>query len=148
MTETYNEVAFILGNKLGDLIRSVELANETAGSRYGECRIQIKVVHVYEGLKYIITELARIGVDEATLSDISSYLNHLGKNYGEIQRKIDDDNALNEEESGMIISKLKKRIKIQKKNQLLKKEDLMETETKLKIWKDKIIIGLTRLSRE
>ena len=148
MTEMHNEVAFILGNKLGELIRNVELANETVESRYGECKIPIKVVHVYEGLKYIITELAGIGVDEATLSDISTYLSHLGKNYSEIQRKIDGENVLSEEESGMIISKIKKRIKIQKKNQLLKKEDLMELETKLKIWKDKIIIGLARLSRE
>ena len=89
-----------------------------------------------------------MGVDEVTLSDISSYLSHLGKNYSEIQRKIDGENVLNEEESGMFVSKLKKRIKIQKKNQLFKKEDLMELETKLKIWKDKIIIGLARLSRE
>ncbi len=148
MTEMHNEIAFILGNKLGELIRSVELANETADSSYKECRIQIKVVHIYEGLKYIIVELARIGVDEVTLSDISSYLSLLGKNYSEIQRKIDGENVLSEEESGMFVSKIKKRIKIQKKNQLLKKEDLMELETKLKIWKDKIIIGLARLSRE
>ena len=144
----YNEIAFILGNKLGELIRGVELAKESVDSRYRECRIQIKVVQVYEILKYVVAELARIGVDEATLSDISSYLSYLGKNYGEIQRKIDGESALQEEERGMIVSKLKKKIKIQKKNQLLKKEDLMELETKLKIWKDKIIIGLTRLSRE
>ncbi len=148
MTEMYNEIVFILGNKLGELLRSVELAKETVESRYRECRIQIKVVHVYEVLKHVVAELARIGLDESTLSDISSYLGHLGKNYGEIQRKIDGESELQKEGRGMIVSKIKKKIKIQKKNQLLKKEDLMELETKLKIWKDKIIIGLTRLSRE
>ncbi|MFX0085629.1 MAG: hypothetical protein ACFFAU_08140 [Candidatus Hodarchaeota archaeon] len=142
------EIAFILGNKLGELTREVSYTIETANNRYRECRYQIKVDRVYESLKYITDELTRLGVEKSILSDISSYLTYLADNYGEIKRKIEGERKNLEKDNGMIVSKIKKKIQIQRKHQELKLEEIKDLGTKLEIWKDRITIGLARLSKE
>ena len=138
-----HEVLFILGHKLGELSREIELVIETAQRPQKSERHQIKVVRVYEALKYILDELVELKISDEIQKDFTVYINNLAKNYSEIKNKIDKEED-REFENEMIVSKLKR--KIRRKNRDLKLEEVKEFHQKLTIWKDRITIELSRSS--
>ena len=137
-----NEILFILGHKLGELSREIELVIETAERQDKREKHQIKVTRVYESLKYLIDELALLGISDEIQKDITVYMNLLAKNYSEIKNRISEEN-IQEFESEMIVSKIKRRMR--RKNRNLKLEEVKELHQKIKIWKDRITIELSRL---
>ncbi|MFX0124737.1 MAG: hypothetical protein ACFFAE_13995 [Candidatus Hodarchaeota archaeon] len=143
MKITNHEVLFILGHKLGELSREIELVIETAPRQQKSERHQIKVVRVYEALRYILNELEELEISDEIQKDFSFYMNNLAKNYSEIKNKIalEEDQDFKEE---MIVSKLKRRIR--RKNRDLKLEEVKEFHQKLKIWKDRITVELSKSS--
>ncbi|UCG04145.1 MAG: hypothetical protein JSW11_09190 [Candidatus Heimdallarchaeota archaeon] len=137
------EVLFILGHKLGELSREIELVVETAQRDEKSERLQIKVIRVYEILKYIHNELIQLEISNEIQKDIEAYMSTLAKNYSEIKDKIDREES-QDFENEMIVSKIKR--KMRRKNRDLKLETVKEFHEKLKIWKDRITIELSRSS--
>ena len=137
-----NEILFILGHKLGELTREIELVIETAERQEKSERHQIKVIRVYDSLKYLTDELALLGISDELQKDITVYMNILAKNYSEIKNRISEEN-IQEFETEMIVSKIKRRMR--RKNRNLKLELVKELHQKGKIWKDRITIELSRL---
>ncbi|MFX1517288.1 MAG: hypothetical protein ACFFC6_13375 [Promethearchaeota archaeon] len=137
-----NEILFILGHKLGELSREIELVIETAERPEKSERHQIKVVRVYEALKYLVDELAILWISDEIQKDITVYMNILAKNYSEIKNRILEEDT-QEFESEMIVSKIKR--KMRRKNKNLKLEEVKELHQKAKMWKDRITIELSRL---
>ncbi|MFX1283134.1 MAG: hypothetical protein ACFFB5_05740 [Promethearchaeota archaeon] len=138
-----NELLFILGHKLGELAREIELVTETAQRTEKRERHQIKVIRVYDSLRYILDELTLLEVSEEIQKDISLYINQLAKNYSEIKRKIEESQDQDSEKE-MIVTRLKR--KMSRKNRDLKLDEVRNLGMKLKIWKDRITIELSRLS--
>jgi CCR4-NOT transcriptional regulation complex NOT5 subunit len=139
MKTNHHEV-FIVGHKLGELSREIELVIETAEREERSGRHQIKVLRVYESLRYLLDELIKMGLSEDIQKDITVFINNLAKSYSEIKHKIEEEDQEFEEE--MIVSKLKKRFR--RKNKDLKLEEVKEFHQKLKIWKDRITIELSK----
>ncbi|MFX0211550.1 MAG: hypothetical protein ACFFDT_36570 [Candidatus Hodarchaeota archaeon] len=98
---------------------------------------------MYDSLRYILGELILLDVSEEIQKDISLYINQLAKNYSEIKRKTDEKKDQNSEKE-MIVSKLK--WKMSRKDRDLKLNEVRDLGMKLKIWKDRITIELSRLS--
>ena len=70
-----HEVLFILGHKLGELTREIELVIETVQHTQKRERHQIKVIRVYDSLRYILDELTLLDVSEEIQKEFSSYMN-------------------------------------------------------------------------
>lgn len=134
---------FILGHKFGELSREIEIVIETAEREQKSERHQIKVLRVYESLRYTLDELIQLGISDEIQKDIAVYMNNLAKSYSEIKNKIEEEED-QEFESEMIVSKLKR--KLRRKNRDLKLVEVKEFYQKLKIWKDRITIELSRSS--
>ncbi len=134
---------FILGHKLGELSREIELVIETAEREQKSERHQIKVLRVYESLRYILDELIQLGISDEIQKDITVYMNNLAKLYSEIKNKIEEEEDQGFEDE-MIVSKLKR--KLRRKNKDLKLEEVKEFHQKIKIWKDRITVELSRSS--
>ncbi|MHA2203786.1 MAG: hypothetical protein ACW991_08860 [Candidatus Hodarchaeales archaeon] len=132
---------FILGHKLGELSREIELVIETAEREVKSERHHIKVLRVYESLRYILDELTQLGISDEIQKNITVYMNNLGKSYSEIKFKIEEEEDQVFEDE-MIVSKLKR--KLRRKNRDLKLEEVKEFHQKIKIWKDRITIELSR----
>ncbi|MFX0015892.1 MAG: hypothetical protein ACFFB2_18050 [Promethearchaeota archaeon] len=141
MKTTRHEALFILGHKFGELSREIELVIETAEREEKRERHQIKVIRIYDSLRYIHDELKQLGVSEEIQRDLSLYLNTLAKNYSEIRNRIVEEEK-QETETEMIVSKLKRRF--QRKNLDLKPNEVADLSVKLKIWKDKMILELLK----
>lgn len=138
-----HEALFILGHKLGELSREIELVIETAQRTQKKQRHQIKVLRVYDSLRYVLNELTLLKVSEEILKDLASYLNMLAKNYSEIKRKTEEKQNQDFEKE-MIVTKLKR--KMSRKNRDLKLDEVKDLGMKLRIWKDRITLELSRLS--
>lgn len=142
MKINHHEV-FIVGHKLGELSREIELVIETAEREEKGERHQIKVLRVYESLKYLLDELKKMGISDEIQKDITIFINTLAKSYSEIKIKIEEEENQEFEEE-MIVSRLKRRLR--RKNKDLKLDEVKEFHQKIKIWKDRITIELSKAS--
>lgn len=143
MKINHSEVLFILGYKLGELSREIELVIETAQRTQKKERHQIKVVRIYEALRYVVDEMIKLGASEEIQNDLTLYLSQLAKNYSEIKEKIESEQQ-QDVQTEMIVSKLKR--KFARKNRDLKLDEAKELDMKLKIWKDRITLEFSRFS--
>ncbi|MFX1506858.1 MAG: hypothetical protein ACFFDC_12210 [Promethearchaeota archaeon] len=141
MKINHHEV-FILGHKLGELSRDIELVIETAEREERGEKHHIKVLRVYESLRYLLDELNKLEISDEIQKDITVFINNLAKSYSEIKYKIEEEDQ--EFENEMIVSKLKRRLR--RKNKDLKLEEVKEFHQKIKIWKDRITIELSKAS--
>ncbi|MFW9904823.1 MAG: hypothetical protein ACFFFH_10865 [Candidatus Thorarchaeota archaeon] len=132
---------FIIGHKLGELSREIELVVETAEREERGGRHQIKVLRVYESLRYLLDELNKMGISEEIQKDITVFINNLAKFYSEIKYKIEEEEN-QEFEDEMIVTKLKRRLR--RKNKDLKLEEVKEFHQKIKIWKDRLTVELSK----
>ncbi|MHA2245895.1 MAG: hypothetical protein ACXADY_13105 [Candidatus Hodarchaeales archaeon] len=139
-----NEIPFLLGVRFGELSQFVELVIDSSKNRDQEKKTKIKVLFVFESLKYILEELTKLDITDDLLEDITSYLDLLTKNYEDIKRKIEKEDTT--EEKQMIVSKIVKKLSIHKRfrNQDLKLEDVNNLAVRLKIWKDRVTIGFAK----
>lgn len=135
MKINHPEVPFILGHKLGELSREIELVIETSQREDRREKHKIKVIRVYESMKYVHDELMQLGTSEEIQKDFTLYLKNLAKKYSEIKRKIDDEQGKVTKDE-MIVSKFKR--KISRKNRDLHLYEVKELDLKLKILKDKL----------
>jgi len=142
-----SEVPFLIGVRFGELSRYIETVIETSTKQRRGERIEIKVFYVYESLKYLHEELSKLSVSDEILNDMDMYIGELARNYGEIKQKVateSDRGAKNQ----MIVTKLRKKLTIQRKDQKLRLDDVTQLAMKLRIWKDRITIELSRLLEE
>lgn len=142
-----SEVPFLIGVRFGELSRYIDTVIETSTRQRRRERIEIKVFYVYESIKYLHDELSKLSISDEVVNDIDIYIGELAKRYGEIKQKvaIESDRGA---ENQMIVSKLKKKLSIQRKDQPLRMDDATQLAMKLKIWKDRITIEMSRLMED
>lgn len=137
------EMAFILGYRLGKLARYLELVMERSSLSTKAEKLPIRVFYVYETLKYLEADMVRLHLPSDVREDITSYIRLLGDHYGEIRQRLEND-AANKPDTQMLVTKLKKKLKKKKFNQELKVEDVRSLAIKLPIWKDRLMIALSK----
>lgn len=87
--------------------------------------------------------MVRLHLPSDVREDITSYIRLLGDHYGEIRQRLEND-AANKPDTQMLVTKLKKKLKKKKFNQELKVEDVRSLAIKLPIWKDRLMIALSK----
>jgi hypothetical protein len=137
------EIAFIIGHKLGELARYLELAIERSSRDTKQEKVSIRVLYIYETLKYLESDLNRLKFANDVHKDIDTYIQQLREKYGEVRRKIAQDNPQTRDDP-MLVSKIKQKLSVKKQtNQVLGIEDVKNLEIKLKIWKDRLTIAMS-----
>ncbi|MFW9777326.1 MAG: hypothetical protein ACFFE8_00650 [Candidatus Heimdallarchaeota archaeon] len=138
-----NDVAFIIGYKLGELARYLELAIERSSRTPKRERVLVRALYVYETLKNLESDLSQLQFADDVHKDIDTYVQRLGEKYGEIRRRLEEEKP-QMQDNPMWVSKIKQKLSVIKRtNQVLGMEEVKNLQIKLKFWKDRLTIGMS-----
>ncbi len=105
-------------------------------------RVQLGASSVYENLRDISEGLKQSNTHENIVKDIDNYLEQFLKKFE--RHLLTDQSSGEEAESGLIVSRLKKRIQTLTQGKTLSLEEAIELSTKLTSWKDRLILDLSK----
>lgn len=142
MKEIRPELYFIMGIKIGELAKNVEMVISSHNTKDKRFRVKLGALIVYENLRDISEGLKQSNTHENIVGDIDTYLDQITKKF---ERHLLTDSSSDEKsDSGLIVTKLKKRIQTLLKGKELNLEETIELNTKLASWKDRLVLDLLK----
>jgi hypothetical protein len=135
------EIPYNIGNKLGELVQHAEICTEFAKNPSNQ-RPKMKILCVYESLRYILQELELLVISETLLQELRDYLDKISGG------KLSDESTPKQAtEDEMLLTRIKKSIKSRGQNldREMKTDDIKNLSLKLKIWRDRISNEFTRI---
>ena len=136
------ELHFIIGFKIGELAKNAEMVISSHNKKEKRFRIQLSASIVYENLRDISEGLKQSNTHENIVKDIDNYLDQFLKKFE--RHLLSDQSSEVESESGLIVSRLKKKIQTLTQGKTLNLEETIELNTKLTSWKDRLILDLSK----